>query len=177
MKNRAPSNTIQRRYLFPFFLLILVFVSFGCFSPFGDDFDCWLNSDNCEPILPPMQIDQELTYTGTATISRGEKHCPQTGDVVITMKPDNTFIMKVTATYIDANCQVDGDFVTDVFEGTLDLKNSIMNFPKCSYNDIPPTSSSILWDKKVASGTVTCLDKDFDGKTVEILSVEYNTSR
>ena len=70
MKSRAHSNTIQHRHYFLFLLLILIFVSIACIS---DDFDCWLNSDNCEPVLPPEQKapgDPVLeTYSGTGKLT------------------------------------------------------------------------------------------------------------
>ena len=57
MRNRAQSSNLHIRHPFPSILLILiiVFVSIGCIS---DDFDCWLNPDNCAPVLPPSQSTQ-----------------------------------------------------------------------------------------------------------------------
>ena len=66
MENRNHSNTIHR-HPFLFFLLILSFVSIACIN---DDFQCWLNGDNCPDVSAPEQNKPSTTteiYSGTGS--------------------------------------------------------------------------------------------------------------
>ncbi len=163
MEAHTPLVQPQHRSAIIFCLVILSIMILSCTE------SVLTNPAEGEGLTPQADVTNGLVMNGTGTISLFvTKTCTSEGTAVLTIKPDNSFVLALTVQAVDfETCAPINDQRTYRLNGTVVPAAFELNTTSCNI-DYGPVSDTSGWITGVDSqGTATCMTVNPQGVPVE----------